>query len=251
MSAAAAVLASLAVAVWLGLPRPAPARADDVLARTSPRQTMRLLHAHEAVQAPAARVVARVRAHVGSRGRREREQARAVEACTVLAGELRAGRAPAQALAAAAEVGSGPTGQALHAAAAAAALGGDVPAALAVPEASAVPGLLRGLGACWTVCASTGSGLAAAVERVGEAERAAVEQRRAVQVELAGPRATARLLALLPVAGLLMAGGLGAQPLSFLLGTGVGRACLLAGLGLQGLGLRWTGRMTAGAARHA
>jgi tight adherence protein B len=179
--------------------------------------------------------------------RRERDRERAVEACAVLAAELRAGRSPGIALAAAAEV-AGPdgTGAALRRAASAASFGGDVPAAL---SADAAP-LLRGLGACWAVCAATGSGLAAAVERLGEAERAAADQRRAVDVELAGPRASARMLALLPLVGLLMASGLGAAPLAFLLGTGLGRGCLLLGIGLEVLGLRWTARLSARAQRY-
>jgi tight adherence protein B len=111
-----------------------------------------------------------------------------------------------------------------------------------------VPALLRGLGACWAVCAATGSGLAAAVERLGEAERAAADQRRAVQVELAGPRATARMLAVLPVVGLLMAAGLGADPLGFLLTTLPGRLCLVVGVALEVAGLRWTTCLSARAA---
>jgi tight adherence protein B len=197
----------------------------------------------------AGRLRARVQQEVGRRRRDERERARAVEACAVLAAELRSGRSAAPALEAAAEVAYGATAQALRAAASAAALGGDVPVALTGPApTSAVPELLRGLAACWTVCAATGSGLAAAVERLGEAQRAAAEQRRAVEVELAGPRVTARLLALLPVVGLVLAAGLGAAPLDFLLGTLPGRVCLLLGLVLEVVGLRWTGRLAARAA---
>lgn len=204
----------------------------------------------------------------GLRSRREtvrlaRERARAVEACGALAVELRAGRAPAQALAAAAELADGPTGSALVSAASSAALGGDVAAALVgghvdgsraggqpvagrrSREVSAVPGLLRGLAACWTVCAATGSGLAAAVERLEEGQRAEQAQRRAVQAELAGPRATAGLLAALPVVGLLLAGALGANPLQVLLHTGVGQVCLVFGVGMDLLGLLWTGRIVA------
>lgn len=226
-----AVLAGLAIAAWLGLPSVAEGRVESALAREGPAPPRR------AAPALAARLQARTR----RRGQAERERARAVEACGVLAGELRAGRSTAAALAAAADVASGPTAAALRAASS---LGGDVPAALAAAApTSGVPDLLRGLAACWSVCGSTGSGLAAAVERLGEAERAAAEQRRAVEVELAGPRATARLLALLPLAGLLLAAGLGADPLGFLLGTPAGRACLLLGLGLEVLGLRWTARL--------
>lgn len=172
-----------------------------------------------------------------------RERARAVEACAALAAELRSGREPADALAAAALVATGPSQPALTAAAAAARLGGDVPAALTSAPDSAVGAVLRALAACWTVCASSGSGLAAAVERLEEGLRAEQAQQRAVDAELAGPRATAGLLAVLPAAGLLMAAGLGADPLHVLLGTPLGLVCLVIGLGLEGLGLLWTGRL--------
>ncbi len=110
---------------------------------------------------------------------------------------------------------------------------------------TAVAPVLRALAACWTVCAGTGSGLAAAVERLEEGLRADAGQRRALQAELAGPRATAGMLAALPLAGLLLAAGLGADPLHVLLETPVGLVCLVAGLGLDAVGLLWTGRLVA------
>ena len=213
-------------------------------------------------------------------GRRE-ERRRAVEACGALAGELRAGRPPGAALAVAAELAIGPSRDALRSAAAAAGLGGDVAAALLTTErtlsgrplsgrplsgppssgppssgrhvpgrpspgtATAVPEVLRALAACWTVCAASGSGLATAVDRLGEGLRADQDRRRAVEAELAGPRATAGMLAVLPVAGLLLATGLGADPAGVLLHTPLGLACLVGGLLLDGLGLLWTGRLVA------
>jgi tight adherence protein B len=173
------------------------------------------------------------------------ERAGAVQACRVLAAELSAGRGPADALSAAAEPATGPAARALRAAAAAAGLGGDVPAALAAEPASAVAPVLRALAACWTVCSTSGSGLAAAVQRLEEGLRAEQALRRTLDAELAGPRATAALLAVLPGAGLLMAGGLGADPVRVLLATPVGLACLTGGLLLDGLGLLWTQRLVA------
>ena len=62
--------------------------------------------------------------------------------------------------------------------------------------------------------------------------------------QLAGPRATAVLLALLPVFGLAMGNALGADPLAVLVGTPVGRGCLVLGLLLEVAGLLWTARIT-------
>lgn len=188
----------------------------------------------------AARRVRRSRARQAAR---RQERARAVEAYGALAAELRAGRSPADALAAAAAVAAGPCRVALAGAAGTARLGGDVVAALRPPPDTAVGPALEALAACWAVCSGSGGGLAAAVERLEEGLRAAQAQRRAVDAELAGPRATAALLAVLPAFGLLLAGGLGADPLHVLLRTPVGLACLALGLGLDGLGLWWTARL--------
>lgn len=192
--------------------------------------------------------------HAGQerRTRRDRDEERAAagEALAVLAGELRAGRPAHAALAAAAEVARGPFGSALSAAAAGGALGADAaPHLLREAGRSAVPDVLRGLAACWRVCATTGGGLAPSVGRLEDAVRAQRAQELAVAAELAGPRATAALLAGLPVAGLAMAAALGADPLHVLLRTALGGACLVAGTGLDLLGLWWTARIVEAAER--
>jgi len=173
---------------------------------------------------------------------RSRERARALEALALLSGDLRAGRAPADVLTVAAQTAVGATGEAFAAAALAARLGGDVPAALQ-SQASVVPEVLRGLAACWAVCSVTGSGLSTGVQRLEEGLRAAEAQRRAVEAELAGPRATATLLASLPVAGIALAAALGADPLHVLLGTPAGLVCLTLGLSLDVLGVLWANRL--------
>lgn len=175
-----------------------------------------------------------------------RERARAIEAAGVLAGELRAGRPAAAALAAAAGVAVGGTAVVLRSAAAAVERGGDVERLLvAGAPGCASPTLLRGLAACWSVCATSGAGLAAAVERLQEAERDAEQRRQAVRAELAGPRATAGLLAVLPLLGVALASALGAAPLRVLFGTPVGRASLVVGAVLDLIGVLWTRRLVA------
>lgn len=182
---------------------------------------------------------------------RQRERRSAAEACVALAAELRAGRSPAEALGTAAELARGPAQGALLAAAAAARLGGDVPAALVsgVAAGSTAPEVLRGLGACWRVCARAGSGLAAAVDRLSEGLRSQQAQEQAVEAALAGPRASAAMLAVLPLAGVALAAGLGARPGHVLLHTPVGVGCLVLGLVLDGAGLWWTARLVARAGR--
>ena len=170
------------------------------------------------------------------------ERARALEALSVLAGDLRVGRAPASALAVAASVATGGTGRAMATAATAADLGGDVAAALQ-GGSSAVPEVLRGLAACWRVCTVSGSGLAGGVERLTDGLRAAEAQRQAVAAELAGPRATAGLLAVLPLGGIGLAAALGAHPVHVLLRTTPGGVCLLLGVALDVAGVLWTARL--------
>lgn len=196
----------------------------------------------------AVHVALRARATRAARRGRRDERAGAVEACAALSSELRAGRTPADALDVAASAAVGAVAVGMREGAAAARLGADVPAALVrVAGASAAPELLHGLAACWRVCSATGSGLATAVDRLADGLARAEAQRRHVDAELAGPRATAVLLATLPLAGIALAAGLGARPVHVLLDTSVGVGCLTLGLALEAVGLWWTGRIVASA----
>ena len=59
----------------------------------------------------------------------------------------------------------------------------------------------------------------------------------------AGPRSSARLLAGLPLLGLAMGSGVGADPWAVLTTTGSGQALLVAGVLLEVAGIAWTGRL--------
>ncbi len=52
------------------------------------------------------------------------------------------------------------------------------------------------------------------------------------------------MLAALPALGLLMAAGLGMNPLGFLFGSLPGLGCLVVGVALDACGLWWTHRMS-------
>ena len=166
-----------------------------------------------------------------------------IELCTGLAAELRAGRTPEQALRRAVEVLDLEMAVHLDAVLVAARTGGDVPVWLARAAANPGAGGLRQLAACWAVGSGTGASLASAAERLAAALRDEQAHRQEVAAQLAGPRATARLLAALPALGLAMGWAMGADPLAFLLGTPAGLACLITGLVLDGTGLYWSARL--------
>ncbi|MEV6673407.1 type II secretion system F family protein [Streptomyces sp. NPDC051162] len=175
-----------------------------------------------------------------AREERERREAAVIELCGTVAGELRAGRQPAEALSV---VGAGELGSDWAVVPAAARFGGDVPEALrAVGRLPGAEGL-QGVAACWKVAVDGGAGLAAALERVAAALSAERDQREELHAQLAGTRSTAVMLAVLPVMALLMGSALGAAPLRVLLHTPVGLGCLCLGGLLEGAGLAWTGRI--------
>ncbi|MGP4088528.1 type II secretion system F family protein [Streptomyces sp. KR55] len=181
-----------------------------------------------------------------ARRTRERRADEVIVLCGTLAGEVRAGRQPGQALLRAAR-DSGGLGDAQAAVLAAARFGGDVPGALAA--AARQPGAdgLLGLAACWRVAVDRGAGLAAGLDRLEAALRAERDQRAELRAQLAGSRSTAVMLAALPALGLLLGAALGADPLHVLLHTGAGLGCLLIGGVLEGVGLWWALRIVKGA----
>ncbi|MEU1849697.1 type II secretion system F family protein [Streptomyces sp. NPDC019990] len=182
-------------------------------------------------------------------GRARRDQERRADAvialCGTLAGEVRAGRQPGEALLRAAREGGG-LADAQATVLAAARFGGDVPGALAT--AARQPGAegLRGLAACWRVAVDQGAGLAAGLDRLTAALRAERDQRSDLRAQLAGARTTAVMLAGLPALGLLIGTALGAEPLHVLLHTPAGLGCLVAGGVLEGAGLWWVLRIVRG-----
>ncbi|MGW7432832.1 type II secretion system F family protein [Streptomyces sp. NPDC054861] len=185
----------------------------------------------------------------GLRRRRQERADGAVALCGAVAGELRAGRQPAQALVfalgeARAAGTLGPREEA--ALLAAARFGGDVPEALRHAARQDGADGLAGMAACWQVAVDGGAGLAAGLDRLEAALRERRDQRERMKAQLAGAWATVTVLAVLPLVGLALGTALGARPLHVLLHTPVGLGCLAVGGALEAAGLGWAARIVRG-----
>jgi tight adherence protein B len=174
-----------------------------------------------------------LRTRVRSRSERatvDRRQA-AVEVIAALAAELRAGRPPEAALASAADI-PGPYGSMLTEAAAT----GEI-------RVDGDP-LISRLAAAWRVSESSGAPLAGVLDQLEEELRAAARAHRQLRAQLAGPKASARMLALLPVLGLFLGAGVGADPRHLFADQPAAAASLLVGVALDLAGLAWIDRIT-------
>lgn len=85
-----------------------------------------------------------------------------------------------------------------------------------------------------------GAPLADVLHRLAAALAADQEAAAEVRAAVAGPRATARVLAWLPVLGLLVGMALGARPVAILVGGGLGTTTALLGAGLLLGGRLWS-----------
>jgi len=170
--------------------------------------------------------------------RRRRETVR--EAVAALVAELTAGHAPSRAL----ERAFAPLDLAPRARAAVA-WGGDVVAALRSDGRSPGCQLLVHVAACWSVAHGSGAGLAASLQAAVDADRDDEDVRTQLGAHLSAPRATARMLAGLPLIGLILGIAMGGDPLTWLLTTPIGLGCFVGGIAFTAAGLIWTSRIAA------
>ena len=81
--------------------------------------------------------------------------------------------------------------------------------------------------------------MAELLDQVAHALRSGQSVERTVAAELAGPRATGRVMAALPLCGIGLGYLLGGDPLGFLVGGPFGWACLVLGASLAAGGVLW------------
>jgi tight adherence protein B len=176
---------------------------------------------------------------VAERGRGATRSARARraealdEAVTAMAVDLRSGGTPAAALQAAAQASP----ELFADAARAAGWGADPITALRWSARLAGAEALGEVASAWKVASHTGCSLADVLDRLRHGMHAGLTTGREVAETLAPARATARVLAVLPIAGVGVGALVGVDVPALLLGTTWGQACLAMAVGLVAVGL--------------
>ena len=184
------------------------------------------------------------------RDREDHQQLRDdVDALRALAAELRSGLPPPEALRVAARGALSATSDGklvglrrrMAAAAAIDGLGGDTASVLMADASPGSPA--ASLAAAWEVCLRTGARLAPPVSRIAQSAAAGLRVSAEAEAALSPARASARMLASLPIAGALLGALSGSGTIRVLLFTGVGQLCLAAGVALDLAGLAWLDRL--------
>ncbi|MEP6480455.1 MAG: type II secretion system F family protein [Rhodoglobus sp.] len=101
----------------------------------------------------------------------------------------------------------------------------------------------RGLAAAWSVATDSGAPLAESLRDYAASLRALAQSQRDVEVALAAPVATARMVMVLPAIGVLFGMVLGFDTARTLFATPIGWACLVVGGGLILAALSWNRRL--------
>ncbi|TPW77318.1 type II secretion system F family protein [Schumannella soli] len=112
--------------------------------------------------------------------------------------------------------------------------------------ASASAGTARSwapVAAAWSVAAASGAPLAPTLDRLAVVLSGLDESAREVEIALAGPAASARIVVVLPVVGILFGLAIGTDTIGTLFGTAPGLICLAVGVLLLVLGALWSRRL--------
>ncbi|WP_166404690.1 type II secretion system F family protein [Labedella endophytica] len=107
----------------------------------------------------------------------------------------------------------------------------------------------RAVAAAWAVSTEAGAPVAPALRSFADVLRGIERSRREVEVALAGPVVSSRIVLALPVVAVGLGVVLGFDVLGVLFGTAAGLTCLAVGSGLAALAVLWVRRLTARARR--
>ena len=251
--------AALAVLIWPDRRGESYRRAALLTARSpvprSPRLPVALLAVLGAVGAaatvstPLVALLAGILALAGARSwqaaghsrRGEERLTGLAEGLGALAAELRSGRSlEAATTAAVAACGNADSGESLARAV-------RTPAAASStrspPADDPVGAAVGRISAAVLLSGRTGCSLADVVTAVDGDLRARRGHRQELRAAVAAPRASAMLLAGLPLLGLAMGSGVGADPWHVLTGTGTGQVLLTTGVALELVGIAWSRRL--------
>lgn len=169
------------------------------------------------------------------------------EALRAMAGDLRSGAHPATAAESAAHDAPPDIAPVFGAIAASVRLGGNPDAGLAgVPSGTgSLPvGVLERVTTAWSLARRHGLALADIVAAVHRDVATRARLAGTLDARMAGPRASALILAGLPVLGVLLGEAMGAAPLAVLFTTAPGQVLLAVGSGLLLGGVAWTSAIT-------
>ncbi|MEV0357390.1 type II secretion system F family protein [Nocardia sp. NPDC050697] len=174
---------------------------------------------------------------------RESGSADLLDALELVIAELRVGAHPGAAAESAATEARGEAATAFAVAAARGKLGGSAAAGLERPTSPIAPELSR-IATAWRIAEEHGLALAELLTAARTDLHARRRFRSRTTAALAGARATATVLAALPLLGIALGHLMGAAPLHVLLGTGTGTLLLPLGAAFACAGLLWTDAIT-------
>lgn len=162
------------------------------------------------------------------------------EAIRTMVAGLRAGATTAAAAESAAAEASGRAAAAMKTLAVTARLGGDFP----VHQADTPSPDHHAIARAWSLSLRHGLPLADLLDAVRRDIVAAARSANRINAGMAGARASAAVLAVLPALGLLLGEAMGADGVHVLTGTSIGRLLMVAGSGFVLGGVVWSARLT-------
>ncbi|MFE9582760.1 type II secretion system F family protein [Nocardia sp. NPDC006044] len=175
--------------------------------------------------------------------RRKAECAYLLDALEAVIGELRVGAHPSAAAEVAASEGRGESAQAFAVSAGRSRLGGSAAAGLRQPDSIVADELSR-IADAWQVAEQHGLALAELLSAARTDLVGRIRFHGRTTAALAGPRATAGVLAALPLLGIGLGQLMGAAPLHVLFASSAGTLLLPLGAAFACVGLLWTDTIT-------